>query len=378
MMKTSVALIRCRDYSAVDLAVEQAIDALGGWQKFVRPGQTVLIKPNLLTRAAPEKAKTTHPEVVRAVIRAVRAQGSNPVVGDSPASVVSLEKVWEETGIGAVCAAEGVPLLNFEKSGSVVVNQWGMAFNVARPVKDADVIISVPKVKTHILTLLTGAVKNMYGTIPGFQKTALHKQYPDVQAFGELLAAIYTATRPALVIADGIVGMEGEGPSAGEPVPLGFLAASADGAALDMALCAILGIRPQHVTYLAALHRRGGLSLDAGSVAYVGEHPAALKPARFRVPSTLIGKMIPAGLVRVIRRWVWIRPSFDPALCIRCRQCVRACPAEALALAGEQRVPELTFSRCIECCCCHEVCPVKAVSMRMSPLLNFFRRGRLP
>jgi len=376
-VQTKVVLARCEGYGAgVQEAVEQVLAPLGGIGAFIKPGQSVLIKPNLLTAREPEKAVTTHPEVVRAIIRIVRKQGAEPSVADSPSNVTRLEELWTRTGFRALCDQEEVPLLNLEKEGSTPFTVNGISFSVAQPFLKADVVINVPKVKTHVLTIFTGAVKNMYGTVPGFQKTALHKAYPTPPQFGDLMAAIFSKVKPTLSIVDGIVGMDGDGPSGGDPVKLGFLAASADAVALDHVLCSLLGIDVHGVPYFKPLRDLGLGESDLTLIDVLGTPVAEVTPKSFRVPGTMRGRLIPGWLVRILGPLVWIRPYFTDR-CVSCGVCVRSCPVDALTIAPKQK-PVLSPQRCIGCCCCHEVCPAKAIMMNQSPFLNFVRKGRLP
>lgn len=372
-MKHAVAIVRCPDYAG-DLRqrLEELLGHLGGLPAFVRPGQSVLIKPNLLTDRAPDAAVTTHPEVVRAILRMVKEAGGRPSVADSPGNAVKLETVWEKTGYRALCEAEGVPLLNLEKAGSRRFERDGCTFTIAVPVLEADVVISVPKVKTHVLTILTAAMKNLYGTVPGFQKAMFHKSYPTPDEFGRLLAAIYETHPPALNIADGIVGMDGDGPGAGRPVPFGFLAASADGVAMDLVMCRVLGIDPRSVPYLTG-YLKGAAARE---IELRGEPPESFRRPDTKLPGTLRARLIPRPLVRLLAPCIWIRPAFDEK-CVKCGRCVKACPVSALSLANDRPAPALNAAACIGCCCCHEMCPEKAITMRMSPFLNFVRRGKL-
>lgn len=368
-MSIPVILTPCSSYQEVEPALSAVLAPLEKSLPLGRPGLRVLLKPNLITDGRPDEAKTTHPEVVRALIRYLRRHGAEVRVGDSPANVCDLARVWEKTGIAAVCSEEQVELVNFEKAGSELFTVRGFSFNIARPVLDAEMIVSIPKVKTHVLTLLTGAVKNMYGCVPGLQKTALHKQYPHPSDFHALLAAIYTCVPPTLAVADGIVGMDGDGPTAGRPRPLGFLAASCDAAALDATLARRLGLDLRaigHLNEIQALNL-GETRADWIDVILTGPIPE-LTPA-FQSPQTVSLGRLPRWITRSIAPLIWNRPVFSDQ-CVFCGLCVRACPNGALTQTPRQR-PVLDSRRCIACCCCHEVCPEQAIAMRSSPFLRF-------
>ena len=366
MNPSLVAFTPCPDYGpALAPALDTLLAHLGGWQALVKPGQKVLVKPNLLADTAPEQAVTTHPELVRQVIRGLKAAGARVQVGDSPASAMNLEQVWRRTGIQEVCAAEQVPLLSFEQGSTRQISRNGHVFTVASAVMEADLIVSLPKVKTHALTTLTAAVKNFYGVLPGYQKAQLHKEHPKPRHFCSLLRALHASMPPNLSIADGVVGMEGEGPSNGTPVQLGFLAASTDAVALDLTLCQVLHIDPLRVPYLA-------------------DHPSL--PFELRGTAPVIGpinvpsgsghllQLVPEPLLRLIMPLVWVRPAFNRN-CVFCGRCAAACPTRALTLHRGRR-PVLAPRKCIACCCCHEVCPAHAIRMGRSPLLRLLRTFR--
>lgn len=374
---TKVAVRKCADYGeGVEAAMQALLADLGGMGRFVRVGQNVLIKPNLLSDREPDEAVTTHPAVVRAIIRLVRKAGGRPSVGDSPASAVKLAQVWERTGMRALCADEDVPLLNLEKAGSRPFTANGAQFNIAQPVLDADVLINVPKIKTHAFSILTAGVKNLYGAVPGFQKTHLHKLHPRPSDFGHMLVGILATVKPALTIADGIVAMEGEGPAAGKPYPLGILAASANPAALDVVLCRVLGIDPLAVAYLRELIEADRAQSVFERIEVRGDSVGEVQARGFRTPSNLPARMIPRSLARVLGPLVWIRPAISES-CIKCGRCVKACPKQALSASDGER-PALNPRLCIGCCCCHEVCPVGAISMVQSPLLKLVCGGKMP
>jgi uncharacterized protein (DUF362 family)/Pyruvate/2-oxoacid:ferredoxin oxidoreductase delta subunit len=375
-MHPRVTLAYCPSYTAdLENAVTELLKPLGGMSAFVSPGQKVLIKPNMLTNRTPDQAVTTHPELVRAVIRLVKAAGGIPSVGDSPASAVKIDKVMSDTGFVQLCQDEAIPLIRFESGGAEPVQCDGFEFNLAKAVIEADVVINLPKIKTHVLTTLTAAVKNTYGTIPGYQKAMLHKKFTKTADFGKLVHAIHKSVAPALNIADGIIGMEGAGPSGGTPVSLNFLAASTSGQALDLAICQLLNIAPRAVPYLPPNVPTAEADAMAATVD-VKLNGQAAQSTSINLPSTFGARMLPRWLGNILEPFVWIRPAIDDS-CIKCGRCVKACPTEALSMESGTK-PVLTPKACIGCCCCHEVCPANAIEMTQSPLLNFIRKGHLP
>ena len=352
---------RCADYGdAPAAALDRLLAESGLLAADAVRGKRVLVKPNLLTDRTPDEAVTTHPDVLRPVLRHLKAAGADVSVGDSPASTANLRSVLSKSGLGAVCEEEDVPFVSFEGAGVQNFSEDGFAFTLAKPVVEADLVVNLPKVKSHALTKLTAAVKNLYGAVPGYSKTTLHRLYPKPAEFGRLLKAIWKVLPPAVSIADGIVGMEGQGPANGRPVRLGFLAASADPFALDGALCRALHIRPDSVPYL-----KGVAAAHAPEV-----RGDAVDVPKFTTPlGAHLLALVPAWFARLAAGLIWVRPRFDAARCVACGQCVRACPAQALALEG-RAIPLLNKKSCIGCACCHEVCPKGAIRMKPSAVLR--------
>lgn len=361
-MEDKVFFVRCENYRQ---ALPEALDrlfAMTGWlAAHDLTGKRVLLKPNLLTDRTPEQAVTTHPELVRQLIRRFKAAGARVTVGDSPASTANLQRVWETSGMEAVCAEEQVPLVSFEQAGVTAFERNGFSFTIVNPVLDADLIVNLPKVKSHSLTVLTAAVKNMYGAIPGYSKTVLHRLHPNVDTFGRLVRTLWQVMPQTWTVADAVVGMEGQGPANGKPIRLGFLAAAEDPFSLDRALCAVLRIDPRRVPYLDAAD-------GTEPPAVVGD-PVSV--ARFEVPSGAhLLKLLPEWLVKRASHIVWVRPAFSAEKCIVCGKCERACPVQAITLPKGARRPLLNAARCISCSCCHEICPKDAIRMTQSRLLR--------
>ncbi len=366
-MPNNVFFVKCGDYGP---ALAEALDrllALTGWLKGCElSGKRVLLKPNLLTDRTPEQAVTTHPELVRHVIRRFKAAGAHVTVGDSPASTANLQRVLERTCIGAVCAEENAPFISFEQAGVQAFERGGFSFSVARPILDADLIVNLPKIKSHSFTALTAAVKNMYGAVPGYSKTTLHRLHPKPGTFGRLIKTLWQVIPPTWSIADGVVGMEGQGPANGRPVKLGFLAAAADPFALDRALCDLLHIDVHRVPYLTAQD-----SAEQTPPVVSGDRVTVRS---FEIPSGAhLLRLLPDWLVRRAGSIVWVRPAFSSMACVRCGLCVKACPVHALSLPLDAPCPELDRPRCISCSCCHEVCPKDAIRMTQSGVLRLLK-----
>lgn len=244
---TLVSISKCNSYDIkrVQSAVNNCIDNIGGISALIKPEDNVLIKPNILLEKTPEEAITTHPSLIEAAIMAVKEANAIPLVGDSPGGLVgNVRKHWEVTGIKEVCDRLDVEILNFEKSGFYEKKMNGNHYHIAKPVLDADFIINVPKIKTHSFTMLTCAIKNMYGTVPGLTKVTYHKRAPKPLEFAKIVVDLFALTKPGLNIVDGVTGMEGSGAASGTPRKLGMILVSTDAVAVDSIICHILGEDP--------------------------------------------------------------------------------------------------------------------------------------
>jgi uncharacterized protein (DUF362 family)/Pyruvate/2-oxoacid:ferredoxin oxidoreductase delta subunit len=368
----SVAIARCGTYedAAVAAALAAALEPLGGMRAFVKPGQRVCLKPNLLMKAVPERAVTTHPAVLRAVIREVKACGATRVmVGDSAAGrhgAESMRSAWETVGWTAVCAEEGADLVLFEDDVVRVPNPNSSlyaSFNLARAAIEADVLIDLPKFKTHGFQQFTGAVKNLFGCIPGLEKAQFHLKVPDRDDFGGMLVDLMLACEPALAVMDGIVGMEGEGPGGGDPIMLGALFVSADCVALDVVASAVAGFDPMDVYTNKAANARGLGPKSADDVDVLGVPWREIAPASFKKPVRDISTKLPAGLARWLRKRIASRPYLArPAECTSCATCKQNCPVDAIEIRDKR--PHFDYDRCIRCYCCQETCPPQAIGLK--------------
>jgi uncharacterized protein (DUF362 family)/Pyruvate/2-oxoacid:ferredoxin oxidoreductase delta subunit len=360
MSIVSITACDTYDLDVVRRAVRAALSPLGGIGRFVRPGMRVLLKPNLLSAANPDRGITTHPAVVRAVAEQAREAGGTVLIGDSPAGPIDDNpEVWRETGMAGVAAGSGASLVLFEEVTWKTLA--GADYFLARPVFEVDLVVNLPKLKTHLFTLLSGAVKNLFGVVPGTRKREAHCRAPGVREFSPLLVDVLELVQPALTILDGVLGLEGYGPgAAGTPRRYGLLAASADPVALDAVVARAMGCRPGQVLHVAQAGDRGLGVSDPGAVEVVGE-PRALDFGRVSLPAAHWFLRVPSWVGPLARRMIRVRPQLAASECTACGRCVEACPRRAITLAT---VPEFDDAVCTACLCCAEVCPVGAITPR--------------
>ncbi len=406
-MNQRVALVRCADYDldAVTEAVRQAMDLLGGMAAFVQPGQRVLLKPNIVRGVDPERAVSTHPALVAAVATLVIEAGGKPIIVESPGgpfSPIALRMAYRRTKIDWAAEVSGAEL-NFDCEGVQVSHPDGVVLHrldLVRALLDADVVINLPKLKTHNLTTLTLAVKNLLGLVPGALKIGYHAKLQDRERFCQGLVDILTYVKPALQIMDAVVGMEGNGPSGGDPRPIGAVVAGADALAVDIVCTALVGMAPEEVETTRVAMARGLTSGRLQDVELLGEPLDALRVADFRrgmaasvdpglVPRVLRGLLsaessangegdaLGRGPFRLLSTgWVWRQLVSFPYAgedCTGCGFCARHCPVDAIQVVD--RRAQMDTGRCIRCYCCHELCPETAVMLR-KPLLGRVLTGR--
>ncbi|MFH1690449.1 MAG: DUF362 domain-containing protein [Candidatus Eisenbacteria bacterium] len=374
--RAKVALARCETYERDDVsrAVGEVLDHLGGMAQFVSRGEKVLLKPNLLAAKDPDRAITTHPAVIEAVIEAVREAGGEPSMGDSPGGALrGIERVWRNTGLKELSDRTGVPISNFEASGAREVEGELRSYMIAQPVLDADVIIGLPKMKTHVLTLYTGCIKNMFGAIPGFAKGRLHSIAPRAVPFSRHVVDVFSLVQPRLHIMDAVVAMEGNGPSGGKPRKVGAIIGGTDAVAVDTVVAGMMGYRDGQVPTIRFAAAKGLGTRRREDIEIVGEDPLSFDLGGFELPGTTMLNLLPGPVVKALRPWIWICPEMSKERGCRaeaCALCVRSCPVEAIEMT--ESGPVVDRKKCVECLCCHEVCPEDAVEIRFSWLASKF------
>jgi uncharacterized protein (DUF362 family)/Pyruvate/2-oxoacid:ferredoxin oxidoreductase delta subunit len=379
--RPSVALVRCESYEPqlVRDAVSRALDLLGGAGRFVQPSEQIVLKPNLLVGRAPDRAVTTHPAVFRAVAEILRDHGCHLSYGDSPGYPGSTSSQARRSGLEAEAERLDIPLADFHH-GEVVHFPEGdliKRFTLARGVVDADGLVSLPKMKAHGLTRITGAMKNQFGCIPGMLKAEFHARLPSVDLFSRMLSDLNRLLRPRLFVLDGIVAMEGNGPQSGTPRPMNLIAVSEDPVALDTVFCHLIGLDPALVGSI--VHgQKTGLG-GGGEVETLGDPLTSLANHEFdvnRSPRSTTGE--PGRLSRLARRLIVPRPAVDGARCTRCGTCVTLCPVNPKAIDFERgdrrRPPNHRYDRCIRCYCCQELCPEGAIDIHVPALGRLLHR----
>ncbi len=325
-------------------------------------------------RKSPDEAVTTHPKVIEAAARSVINAGGKAVVAESPGGPFNarvLQWVYKGCGLTEAAARSGA-VLNFNTAETTVKVPAGgilAGVTILEEVARADGIVSISKLKTHGLTRMTGAVKNLFGVIPGLKKAEYHFRMPRAEEFSAMLVDVARAVSPRLHIIDAVVGMEGEGPSGGEPVHIGLLLAGACPFTLDLVAAALVGIKAKEVPTIAVSIKRGYISGDITKVRLLGD-PVSLPRLRIRVPPEARDfdllkansrGSLPEWLISSINRRLRPYPGFSQEICIGCGECSRICPAGAISM--DKKIPSPELDKCIRCFCCQELCPQRAVKI---------------
>lgn len=367
-----VAIERCDTYAPDDLDTSIARVCEAAQLPNVRD-KRVLLKPNILSDALPERAVTTRPELIASLIRFLYAQGAAQVlVGDSP-GIHGPGFSPKLSGIARVCDEEGALWCDFAKDSVLhrIPGSFGLSLPLPRILKEVDCVISVAKMKTHQLMYVTGSVKNLFGMVPGLHKSSCHMRYPTRASFAKMLAGLYSVISPHFAVMDAIVSMEGPGPAGGMPRHTGLILASSDPTALDVAQSIIMGYDPLSIDLTRELKTRNLTNWHSvEDIEYPLLHASDLvisdyKRIRQERRTRLFGSLLSPLFTRRIKlrqRRHEPKPLFDSETCIGCGRCVQICPGKALSLDKDRHIMA-DYSACIRCYCCHEVCPVDAITI---------------
>jgi len=380
MEKTKIAIQKIQNDN-IETAVFSSLDMIDAKRLMNKEKMTILLKPNILMGKPPERAVTTHPEVVRSVIKWLKQ--FNPlkiyVCESSGGEKLGVtEKAMKECGIKDVCEQEGVECIPFESTEREIYRVPNpielKEFPSSKLLKDADLIINLPKIKTHWQCILTCCIKNMFGTILRINKAKTHAQFPRLERFTAALADIYSVSNPQLTIIDGYLCQEGQGPSSGDVVKLDLILAGYDGVALDTVVSKIIDFDPSEILYLEKAVQKNLGTMDMDRIEILGEKIESVY-RKFKSPKLRpISMPLPKWLADYVGKTIFkATVKFNRKKCKLCSTCWSNCPTNAISPPEEIKkgnIPKWNKKRCITCYCCAELCPHEAVEFKVNFVKN--------
>lgn len=376
-MESPVYLAECGsyDYEKIKAAVDKLFDALS-LDKLIQPGDKVVIKPNLVMKSKPEAAIITHPLVVAAVGSRVKALGGDVTIAESAGGLyntTALKSSYAACGYEKMAEQYGLKL-NLDCGYGTMEAPHGLrckSFTIIDPLREADVIIDVAKLKSHCLTTMSGAVKNMFGSVPGLMKPEFHCRFPDRMDFGTMLVDLCETVRPTIAIVDAVDAMEGNGPSGGQPRHVGALLGGVNPYNVDLVGAKLMHMEPYEIEMLQSAIDRGLCPDSAEKVTVLGESMEKFIVEDFLQPESksndFIGR-VPKPLRPLAEKLATPRPKIRVKDCVGCGKCAESCPQHTIAIQNRKAV--ITYSKCIKCFCCHEMCPAKAIDIKRFTLWN--------
>lgn len=379
-MSTDCFFYSVREYdpAALQMVLEEGLAGLGLAAGVFKPGDRVLLKPNLLAGSPPERAVTTHPRLVEAVAMVLLDRGCRVWAGDSPA-LDNTSSALAKSGYRDWMSRLGVKTASFDRGADVPSRhrRWFTRLHLDAGLTEFDHLVNLPKLKTHSMMTLTLGVKNLFGCVSGKRKVAYHFSAGESREyFARLLLEIWETVSPVLTILDGITGMEGNGPRNGRPVHLGILGMARNTLALDAVTAALLNVPPSRHPVVAEGLQAGITGANADEMTTAGTPLAMLRSDKFLLPAAAGLKFyLPPFLAGMFKEGVTEQPVIRSERCIKCMECAAICPAGAI---GEDRDdgPRILTKRCIQCYCCQEICPQDAVAIHSGWMLRLGRAIR--
>lgn len=365
MENYDVAVVRCKTYDveAVKPALEEAVNAVNGLD-FVKSGMKIIIKPNLVSFKKPDAAATTHPALLEALVEMLLARGADVTIGDSPGgphSLPLLNRVYAATGMDRVEKLGAKLNRNMNEKtvdfpeGKVLKN-----FTYTEYLDEADAIIDFCKLKSHGMLGMSAAVKNLFGTIPGLKKPEVHYKFQNDAEFADMLVDLNEYFKPRLAICDAVVGMEGNGPTAGTPRQIGAIIASKSTYYADVVGAELIGMNIDGLPTLQAAYERGFAPASSKNLRVYGDI-RALTVDDFKAPPVRGLSFMRKGNVLhfISKAALEHKPTLKKRLCAGCGECARMCPAKAIKMKNKK--PHINREKCIRCFCCQEFCPRAAM-----------------
>ena len=364
-MRSQVVILKCPEYfpSSISQTIDKLFILLGGIDNFVKSQDKVFIKPNLLSASLPEEGITTHPLLVKEICKRFKDMGAKVFLGDSPGGGISLEEVYEKTGMRKIAQELGIELIKFDKIRKI------KDYPIAEIVFECDRFISLPKFKTHALTTITAGIKNSFGLVPGIYKTELHLKYPNPKEFSKVLVDIFSLRKPDLVIVDGVVSMGGNGPSAGILKKTGFILGSKDAVAIDAVLAKAIGLNPKNISTIYEAYKQGLGEMRGEEIEILGESQESILQKDFPLPRgySFLG-ILPSSILKWGGKLIKLKPVIRNSSCKRCGVCMNSCPVKAIDIRDKEI--KIDYRICIKCLCCYEFCPHKAIYLERGIFLK--------
>lgn len=369
METVSIITADSYDYVSLRKAVISLLEPLGGMSAFVNRGDRVLLKPNMLAAKEPEKAVTTHPTLVQVVSELVQEAGGTVLIGDSP-GIGGFLRVADKCGIRAAAHASKATLVEFRDAIELQGSGTFRSIRIAREYYEADIIINLPKLKTHEMMTMTCAVKNLFGAVIGAEKAGWHlKAGSSRELFARLLLEIYLLKKPSLNIVDAIIAMEGNGPGSGDPIKRGLLLAGTNAVAVDVIAGNLAGIPTQLLPIereAITMRLAGALRSD---IKLCGTDITEIPKIIFKLPAGLDVQFgLPPFLAKLLKSHLTTYPEADREKCVLCGICRDTCPPTAITM--QNSALSVDNARCIRCWCCRELCPHNAMKTKRSLLLK--------
>lgn len=382
---SKVVIKKCCEYELDDVKekIEESFDYLGGIEKLISPNARVFIKCNCVGPFDKDSGITTHPIIAKAVLQLVKERTKNIIIGDNPATrdiVFTLKK----NGLYDIINEENVTIVNGKKT-TKIYNSTAKIYNefeVSEEMVDADVFINLPKLKTHSLAYMTCAEKNFFGLIFGLNKAAWHVKASNPLEFGEAINDLYGAVletfknKNIINICDGILGLEGEGPSTGGlKKKANVIITSLDAVSLDRVACELVKLDNNKCFITNIANERNYGNGDINKIELLGDKLDEFKDVAFLAPKdslSIVGLKILK--IKPLRNLLLEHPKIDHNLCIRCGECAKICPPHTMKIE-KGKFPKLNSTKCIRCWCCAEVCPQNAICKTNRPILGkiFFK-----
>ena len=371
MTDSIVSIAKVSAYISEDIreAVVRSLDLLGGLEYLISPKSKVFIKINLLSpHSSPERAINTHPAFTKEIVRLLLEQGCDVTIGDD---IPSKKTDFSLSGYQSIHEDLGVRTVNLKEFGFRKVRLDGSVLShsyLSNLLLDSDFVINLPKLKTHSFTSYTGAIKNMFGGIPHGLRLEYHDKFRQQESFSQMLVDVFSYKIPDLNIMDGIISMEGEGPSAGNPRETGVIMASQDAVALDAVASYIVRYNPLNVHTTLVAHERKLGNGNLKAIDILGEDTRTLRLPEFKHSAVAIGllrRKLPQTLYAIIQEQLVLTPEVIKDKCTACEECVQICPVKVIRLID--KAAWIEEKMCIHCMCCHEICRFQAIRLKRRP-----------